>query len=96
MRRDKNSILALVLLLANGVYSHLSCRLSEGGQNAHDDIIIRGGNQEDIPRTLVGPPGKQGPRGQPGETVCCKPCDIEDLEVKIKALEDTNALLKSK
>lgn len=84
---------SLSLLLAAEVNCHLSCRLTDD-QNGHDDVTIRGGHAGS-PHTLVGPPGKQGPRGHPGESVCCKPCDTEELSVKVTALEEANSLLRS-
>ena len=74
-------------LFLYGVKSHLSCRFSG---DEEDDVVIRG----DFPRTLVSPPGKQGPRGYPGDVTQCDCSQLTEMQEKIKALENVVASLQ--
>ena len=83
MKSNKCTLLIFTLFFVHQTSGHLSCRLtSSGGQRG--DIDIDG----DLPQTLIGPPGKMGPQGPPGDVLKCDCSRFEDMETKIRNLEE--------
>jgi len=86
-----------ILLLINAAYCHLSCRLSSSNdqeQFEDEDIIITGRERKTSSKALVGPPGKQGPRGPPGDVTKCN-CPVDHHQQQlISGLERSIAELQ--
>ena len=83
MKGDLYILVAFAFFLAHQATGHLSCRLtSDDGQN--EDIRIEGA----LSQTLIGPPGKMGPQGPPGDVLKCNCSHYDAMAEKIKDLED--------
>ena len=79
-----------LFLLTSIVTSRITCQLSEEVE------LCDSTSEEDVPRkVIVGPPGKQGPKGPPGDLRNCNCTDYEEIQKKVMDLEETVRTLKS-
>ena len=77
---------ALLLLFFVQAQCHVTCHISENDNefSVHNERIV------------VGPPGKQGPRGPPGDLSQCSCSEYNELQSKIDELENYITTMKSK
>jgi len=67
---------------------HFTCHLSEDSSSDHESV------KSDTRQLVIGPPGKQGPRGLPGDLNNCNCSDYSEAHDRIKELEETIEDLK--
>jgi len=81
--------LCLILILWFGsASSHLTCHLSE-------EVDVSGSSSvAEASKVIVGPPGKQGPRGPPGDLQNCNCTDYSGILQRVKEMEETISHLK--
>lgn len=72
--------------------SQLTCRLENepDSSNANDSGFQSG------TRLIVGPPGKQGPPGAPGDLRNCNCTDYSKIEEQLSIIEEKLSILESK
>ena len=70
--------------------TQLTCRI-EGNVDESIETQFNGRTSQSI----IGPPGKQGPRGPPGDVTTCNCTDFTDIQLKLQEVENKLDLLQS-